>query len=356
MGFDDLVEWVARVPLKTNKQHPQLEFKSEAFYQRYESMLATMEYVRLKTKIPVPRVHHYDLTSENILCRPYILMDYLPGKPLSSCFDDLTQPKLRNIVKRWAEYTMELSKHQFPEIGSLFKEENNFVIKKLLPNEVTHLYDHRGPFRSVADYLFSMSAIKKHAIASQNTNPHRYQDFLRSTLLESLIPMFILPEHLNGPFVLSHRMFDMNSILVDTNYGTITGVLSWQRAAILPLACHIRVPDSLNYDLAAPEYQLKEPAKVKFSTRYRTFFEKCLCDAGKGSGWDCENLIERSLIWDLFERAICNLADEKYFDALWQYVYGPKAESCELTRKAMEYAHWGVAMADRWGIAVEGED
>ena len=348
LTFQDNVEWIARIPLKSHRRQPQLPFESPLFKQRYECMIATIEYVATHTMLPVPRVHRYDLTSDNILLRPYILMDCLPGKPLSSCIDSLSDTQIRSIVRQWAQYTMDLSTIKFPQIGTICKENQTFIVKPLLSESPDDPTDNHGPFNSVADYLFAMSDIKKRKIAAENTNPHAYGNFLRSSLIESLIPFFLIPEYLNSPFVLSHRNFDLQSILVDTS-GRLTGILSWQNAAILPLQSHIRIPDSLNMEFMPPSEINNQSARIRFSHRFRPYFEKAMFQAGSQSEWNTEELIDRSLMFGLFERAILRAKDERFLPALWEHVFG-NAEGAEEFREAMKTGDWGVAMADRLGI------
>jgi hypothetical protein len=348
--FQDNVEWIARIPLRSHRRAPQLPLDSPLFKERYECMIATIEYVATNTTLPVPRVHDYDLTSDNILLRPYILMDCLPGKPLSSCIDSLNDTQIKGLVRQWAQYTMDLATLQFPEIGTLRKEDDTFVIKPLLPESLDDPTDNRGPFRSVADYLFAMSDLKKRNVASTNPNPHAYGNFLRSSLIESLIPFYLLPEYLNSPFVLSHRNLDLQSILVDSS-GRLSGILSWQNAAILPLQSHIRVPDSLNTEFMPPSEIGNHSARIRFSHRFRPYFEKAMIQAGAQSKWNTEELIDRSLMFVLFERAILRAKDERYLPALWEHVFG-NAEGAEEFRAAMKTGDWGVAMADRLGIDV----
>lgn len=344
--FVDNIEWIARIPRRSRR----MSFDTAQFKERYECMIATVEYVAINTTLPVPRVHQFDLSCDSILRRPYILMDCLSGKPLSSCLDSLNDKQIRSVVRQWAQYTMELASLQFSQIGSLRTENDTFVIKSLLPHNINESMENRGPFGSVADYILAMSDIKKRSIAAANSNPHKYGNFLRSSLIESLIPFFVLPEYLNSPFVLSHRTLDIHSILVD-NAGRLTGVLSWQNAAILPLQSHIRVPDSLNLEFMPPSETKRHPSRTRFSKKYRLHFEKALIEAGAESEWNIPELIDRSLMFGLFERAILSAKDERFLPALWEHVFG-NAAGAEDFRRAMKKGDWGVAMADRWGIEV----
>jgi hypothetical protein len=244
---------------------------------------------------------------------------------------------------------MDLATLQFPQIGSLSKENDTFLIKPLLPDKFNDSMERRGPFRSARDYILAMSDIKKRTITNSNEDPHKYGNFIRSSLIESLIPFFVLPDYVNGPFVLSHRSLDIDSILVDTS-GRLSGILSWQNAAILPLQSHIRVPDSLNLEFMPPS-ELNDQHKIRFSIKYRPHFEKALTDEGGESNWNIADLFDRSLMFGLFERAILSAKDERYLPALWEHVFG-NAEGAEEVRTAMKKGDWGVAKAGRWGIDI----
>jgi hypothetical protein len=319
-------------------------------------MIATLDYVVNHTNIPVPRVHQYDLSCNNVLLRPYILMDCLPGKPMSIVLDQLNDAQIRHLVNQWGQYTMDLASLQFPQIGSLGKNGDEFIVKPLLPViqgvlPKVDLKEGHGPFSSVADYIFAMSNLKKQVVtAGKASDPHAYGNFLRSSLVESLLPFFVLPEYLNAPFVLSHRTLDMQSILVDPS-GRLSGILSWQNAAVLPLQSHIRLPVSLNVEFMPPSEKLRIPALLRFSTRYRPEFEKAMIEKGTGTPWNVEDLLDRSLMYGLFEKAILDAGSERFLPALWEHVFG-NALGAEDFRGAMKQGDWGVAMADRWGIKV----
>jgi hypothetical protein len=53
------------------------------------SGVATMKFVRHKTEIPVPRIFGYSIDSNNPVGSEYILMEYIPGVPLSLVWDSL---------------------------------------------------------------------------------------------------------------------------------------------------------------------------------------------------------------------------------------------------------------------------
>jgi hypothetical protein len=160
-----------------------------------------------------------------------------------------------------------------------------------------------------------------------------------------------LPEFLNEPFVLSHRTLDINSILVDDD-GRFTGILGWQNAAVVPLQSHIRVPDSLNLEFLPPSDTNASPTHLIFAKRYRRHFERAMAEASDNQ-WDIPDLIDRSLMYGLFEKAILDAENEKYLPALWDHIFG-KEEQAETMRAAMKKGAWGIAMGKRSDSSARG--
>ena len=337
--FLDNIEWTVRLP---KPRFPDSLYDAETFRKRCESMIATIECVATRTTLPVPRIHQFDLSLTNALNRPYIFMDCLPGQPLSSLIDVLKDHQLRSIIRQWAEYMMELARLQYPAIGSLYKEDNEFIVGQLLPNSDTPPPAKSGPFKSVADYHVLSSANKKRSLLK---NPKAHGSLLRASLIDSLFPFLLLPEFLNGPFVLSHRTLDIDSILVDSD-GRLTGILGWQNVAVLPLQSHIRVPYSLNLEFLPPSETNASISRLIFAKRYRRHFERAMAEASFDTKWDIPDLIDRSLMYGLFEKAILDREGEKYLPALWDHIFG-KEEQAETLRNAMRKSKWGLAILKR---------
>jgi hypothetical protein len=342
--FLDDIEWIVRLPKpRLSNSSSSRAYSTETFQNRCKSIVATIECVATRTTLPVPRVHHFDCSSANTLKRPYILMDCLPGQALSSVLEGLKDHQIRAIIRQWAEYTMELSKLQFPTIGSLYKEGEEFVVGKLQPKYDTASPGNSGPFKSVGDYILLSSINKKRSLVRSNLKVHG--SLLRATLIDSLFPFIFLPEFLNGPFTLSHRSLDIDSILVDSD-GRLTGILGWQDAAVLPLQSHIHVPDSLNLEFLPPSETNASPSRIIFAKRYRRHFERALAEASPDTDWDVPDLIDRSLMYGLFEKAILDGENEKYLPALWEHIFG-KEEQAETLRNAMRKSKWGIAVLNR---------
>lgn len=90
-----------------------------------ESEVATINYLRLHTPIPVPYVYHWDANPYNRLGHEYILMSKAPGVPLHRVFSRLTDDQLHALLRNLATLIVSLSAHRFPSIGSLYQKQRS---------------------------------------------------------------------------------------------------------------------------------------------------------------------------------------------------------------------------------------
>ncbi|KIJ63793.1 hypothetical protein HYDPIDRAFT_112752 [Hydnomerulius pinastri MD-312] len=104
----DTRELVARV---ARKFMPRLKTQSE---------VATMQYLREKTSIPVPDVYFYDSNPYNRLGGEYILMSKASGIPLSRVFHTMSNDEIKTLFKNVASIIIPLFAQRFSHIGSLY--------------------------------------------------------------------------------------------------------------------------------------------------------------------------------------------------------------------------------------------
>ncbi|EJD05625.1 uncharacterized protein FOMMEDRAFT_118799 [Fomitiporia mediterranea MF3/22] len=91
-----------------------------------ESEVATMQYLRAYTKIPVPEVYAWDSNPYNRLGGEYILMSRARGIPLRKVYHSLPLAQLNVLLRQLAELLVPLFGHRFSHIGSLYSEEGKF--------------------------------------------------------------------------------------------------------------------------------------------------------------------------------------------------------------------------------------
>lgn len=141
-----------------------------------ESEVATMEYVRRYTSIPVPKIYAYDSSSDNKLGFEWILMEKMAGKPLDDYwdiygyeFDRFDMNTKLQIARSVAEWVHELSKLVFEKIGSLYIDWDNpercFKLGRLVHGEFIcgerlGYRVYRGPFRDTEQFYRSVIDIQ----------------------------------------------------------------------------------------------------------------------------------------------------------------------------------------------------
>lgn len=364
--FEDKQVWVARLPLRARALRP---LEDPLAQDAIESMVVTMRFLDERSSIPVPKVYAYDASCDNPLGRPYVLMSMIQGVNFSDVRDAACKSNpdaVHRIVRQWAACMVELATFQFDSIGSLHSSEGKHQVKTLISPYTLSLDRkhfktvHCGPFHSVPDYLLSISSIKRLL-----DNPHRpsFGGHLRMSLVESLMTYFIDARYANGPFVLSHVDFSAQNILVDIEAGTITGILDWDWAAVLPLQSHFTHCDMFNIEfMPEGEYANHSPERnasdKEFCKRYRKVYEEGLVDAAKlrGLNWPIDDLLDRGLMFGLLEKALSYQPNEKYLPALWDHVYGGGLESQEKMRNEMRKSKWAASMAPRWEVDVQLRD
>ncbi|KAH9879334.1 hypothetical protein J1614_002773 [Plenodomus biglobosus] len=73
LAFSDNIHWLARIPYRTIDGNTQTSLLSE---------IATMNIVRQRTSIPIPRIFEFDISMDGPFGYPYVSMEYLSGHQL----------------------------------------------------------------------------------------------------------------------------------------------------------------------------------------------------------------------------------------------------------------------------------
>jgi hypothetical protein len=286
--FQNGDKWIARIPrpgrMFTNPNPVLLEHIMS-------SLVVTTRLVRERTSIPVPKIHGWSSRDDNEARCPYMFMDLIDGISLGDCLQTLPPEKTSNIIFQWAIYTWELTRLTFPAIGCLGVHSESPLIsvqKYVSAGSVDQGRDaispyYRGPYSSVADYLFGISNLKKMAPPDDVS----YDRFSFGTYLESLIPFALKPEWNKGPFYLAHDDFNVQNILVDPEAGRITAIIDWDYACIKPLQSVLSYPESLRWDLLAPFNPSFEPYQCDWSRIYRQQWGDALTLASRNIPTGC---------------------------------------------------------------------
>ncbi|KAF2281565.1 kinase-like protein [Westerdykella ornata] len=246
------------------------------------SEVATMDYVRDRLDIPVPKVLTYN-TSEgtNGVGAEYLIMEKCPGIELSHVWDSLSGKERVDIVKQLVAFTSRLYTARFPCYGSLYYSrdiprgsgielDDTFSVG---PTTSRSWFDDRrgevdidrGPWKTAEDV---MKALIKREMACLETFPEFPRDrqqgifngpggfhpskALKLSVLNDcsrVLPYIMPKEDAFTATVLWHNDLHSDNIFVNADRPTeITGIIDWQGVHLHPAFLHVHYPSLVEYD------------------------------------------------------------------------------------------------------------
>lgn len=131
--FEDGIKWLLRFPKQGYCIHAD---------EKMEREVAMMHYINRSTSIPVPEVHAWGLSADNIFnLGPYIIMDFIDGVTLASLWtpdadsgpfvgmlrDEIPEEDLRKVYRQMCRFSLELADRRFDSIGSLASHDGRLV-------------------------------------------------------------------------------------------------------------------------------------------------------------------------------------------------------------------------------------
>lgn len=234
--------------------------------------VATLQWVRQHTDIPVPRVVAFEDSNDNDIGFEWILMDSMPGVPAHRRWRTLAMEQKTSIARRLAEFQAELCRcgkpaddDAFTGIGTLDFESGHggarapggapaaaVVPGRLVSHEFfmrSRLsYDvPRGPFRSSHDWLHAglrLIVLEKTAALEQAHDEDDREDAERTRgaaqRLLSLLPKVFPPTTREDDAAaaatstaLYHDGLSLRNILLG-DQGEITALLDWECVSAMP--------------------------------------------------------------------------------------------------------------------------
>ncbi|KAF2008709.1 hypothetical protein BU24DRAFT_415763 [Aaosphaeria arxii CBS 175.79] len=130
---------------------------------KIQSEVATMEYIRLKTSIPVPKVYIFESSMENDLGFEWMIMEKIDGQTFAVAENSMSQVAKERLNTTIADWVHELAMLQFDVIGSLYREwdptKDNYLEFRLGPVTTDYFLGpwrterpvFKGPFRNEAE-------------------------------------------------------------------------------------------------------------------------------------------------------------------------------------------------------------
>ena len=205
----------------------------------FESEVATMQFVRQKTQIPVPKVYAYDCTYSNALGTPYIFMEYMAGKPYPFPFNGkrlIKDEDLSNIHAQLTEFSWQLSKHPFNAIGQIRHAPGggqDVVVGPIIDRKDRSY----GPFMSSKTFYQNRAEKVLEFEKSQHSTE---TDSEAKSSIESAELHVLAAKHAGkecfdtGPFILQHADMHWQNLLFDEEC-KIVGVIDWEWAQTVPV-------------------------------------------------------------------------------------------------------------------------
>ncbi|RWQ93860.1 kinase-like domain-containing protein [Paecilomyces variotii] len=256
--MDDGNEVIAKIPCP-NAGLP--------FY-RTASEVATLEFLQSLTTIRVPKVLAWSSRSDNPIGVEYIIMEKIPGIPLTERWETMNLLECYKIIDQIVDMEKELKSLKYPAYGSIYLRDDVsnefqgcpfpsvqdpaqlFCVGpycngiSLLENVDKSATD-AGPWLSFDDYTCSIPQCELDFIAKfPSKSVDEYGTLLAKA--SSIFPALSRDPRvtkLSSPF-LRHPYLDLSNILISPDDATaIQGIVDWQSSKITPLFVQAHFPD-----------------------------------------------------------------------------------------------------------------
>ncbi len=247
--FNDGVKWILKVP-------------ADGSYARFDRLVAdaltsealTMRMIKRSTTIPVPTVYDFDSSLNNDVGCPYILMDFLQGKPLyEGWFDPEASSAKREQFRARALQTIagamvQLNAFTLDRGGALrfdsagqpvdvagakmhdFKAYDDSADQCFCPEH--DIWCQNGPTTDPSSYL--LFTLNRRGYKRKGSAYTRGVLESARLLTQWALELSDFMDHKGQQFVLAHPDFDFQNILVNDD-GTLSGILDWDGVAAVPL-------------------------------------------------------------------------------------------------------------------------
>ncbi|ATY62576.1 kinase-like domain [Cordyceps militaris] len=237
---NDQTRWVVRFPLTPVLQDA---------HRKLDCEIATMEYVISRTTIPVPRVRAHGYSGERGPSNPtgkcFLIIDYIPGEPLSQCsLNDTSEESRGRFYADLAGFYSQMRGLEFDAAGALaLGADGTFGITAPLSMDIAAI---------------GLRGMESHAQFQATSNMDRYARQLYSLLLrraadpipemelldvqylvfalqdfEHRMREFTSSSH-RQKFVLAHGDLQPSNIILGEDY-SIKGIIDWEWAGTVPV-------------------------------------------------------------------------------------------------------------------------
>ncbi|QRV95171.1 phosphotransferase enzyme family protein [Ceratobasidium sp. AG-Ba] len=240
------------------------------------SEVATLNYVKSQTTVPVPCVYYWESNSTNPVGAEYMILEKIQGVSASEAWPTLEMQKKHAVVSGVARYLIALFKQRFSTGGSLYissEASHTFVVGPVISVPFFRALDgkprvpanewpllrieqesFRGPFATVTDYLLSavraelnfLKLYRPYAMPAHLEGLERGKQAMADgelALLKALelyplfpgdMPVYSPMPSPEQPFSIRLDDFRLSNIMIDESTGKVTGLIDFEVATIAP--------------------------------------------------------------------------------------------------------------------------
>jgi isoamyl acetate esterase len=225
LRFCDPVCWVARVTL------PSKSFDDRVMEEELYSEITTIQLVKERTTIPIPEVFAYEIKAKNEFGFRYMLMEAIPGQPLTRGLARLVPEEFMEKVSRQiGEIYFQLSTIRFDKIGRLTKKGEDIEVTSF------HLWSYdkaTAPLATSLEYFYLSLQERNRAALRHRSTDYTKEFETASWVLSQSLPNIVLEKAIYGPFPLCHVDLHHGNILFNERW-EITGIIDWTGAQTVP--------------------------------------------------------------------------------------------------------------------------
>ncbi|PQE05334.1 aminoglycoside phosphotransferase protein [Rutstroemia sp. NJR-2017a BVV2] len=353
------------------------------------SEVATINFIRQYTDIPVPQILAFDDSSENELGFEWILMDMLPGATLRTKWRKFSQDVKQDLIKQIAKYQIQLFGYKFPAIGNIFitrenqlRENGLYSTQEVLQERqfslpilgqlVSMIFfwgDHitqdipRGPFVNSDNWIrarLTLVLIDQERIIRTSEDEDDIEDAqtakaLAERLLE-LLPSILPPnDNTTEQSILFHDDLSMQNILVDDN-GKLTGIVDWECVSTLPLWRACGFPEFLKGRERNKEPKRDQYAPDDGKKNIDESGENAIDNEGVNSlYWEHLLEFELTILRDLFLKEIGKIAPvwiEEFEKGAVKADFEEAVQNCDNCWRAKQIKTWldGQEKGENWSL------
>ncbi len=237
---------------------------------RPDQQVATLDYVRQRTSIPVATIEATDFTCNNAIGKPYVLQHRIPGIDLDSVWDDLSHSQQCTVAREVGLLMKTLLSVECPTAGTIeaasnslyasevpmivpfmLKDAHGNLVEKLEPKSVMDAGTSHSRKTTLDFFEHYLSRWRKHALAESlgeiNCDVELYDDMRK--VVREMDDLHLFEPDSN---CLCHLDLHPRNIMVEIHPDgsvRITGVLDWDEAVIAPKFVNCQPPGWLwGYD------------------------------------------------------------------------------------------------------------